>query len=133
MDVTKEQREELRRQWVAALRSGEFTQTRGYLCHKGRYCCLGIACEVFDRAFPGELEREVLTDRITFNNHATLLPDVVRHAVGITYAGGDFVVSSLDDEDESSLAERNDDGATFAEIADLIEARPPGLFIEGES
>ena len=43
---------EARRQWVAALRSGNFTQGRGSLVEEGtgavreKFCCLGVACEV---------------------------------------------------------------------------------------
>ena len=35
------------RKWVAALRSGEFKQGRGWLRSDDRYCCLGVGCEVF--------------------------------------------------------------------------------------
>ena len=37
---------ELRKLWVAALRSGKFKQGKGHL-HKGdEFCCLGVGCEV---------------------------------------------------------------------------------------
>lgn len=32
--------------WIDALRSGRFEQTTGYLNNDGRFCCLGVACEV---------------------------------------------------------------------------------------
>jgi len=32
--------------WVDALRSGKYEQTTGQLLKDGRYCCLGVACEV---------------------------------------------------------------------------------------
>lgn len=34
------------RRYVAALRSGEWTQAVGLLSYRGTYCCLGVACEV---------------------------------------------------------------------------------------
>jgi len=51
--VTKKRRTELRKRWLAALRSGKYKQ--GYECLKSRsgkkkaeHCCLGVACEVFN-------------------------------------------------------------------------------------
>jgi hypothetical protein len=32
--------------WVAALRSGEYSQTQGSLRYYAGYCCLGVLCEV---------------------------------------------------------------------------------------
>ena len=37
---------EARQLWIDALRSGDYEQTRETLCEDGRYCCLGVACEV---------------------------------------------------------------------------------------
>lgn len=37
----------LKAKWLAALRSGEFKQARGYLKgHTNDFCCLGVLCEV---------------------------------------------------------------------------------------
>jgi hypothetical protein len=32
----------IKEKWVAALRSGEYKQTKGYLRNKKGYCCLGV-------------------------------------------------------------------------------------------
>jgi hypothetical protein len=32
--------------WTAALRSGEYEQTKGYLRTDEGYCCLGVLCEI---------------------------------------------------------------------------------------
>jgi hypothetical protein len=37
-----------RLRWLAALESGEYEQTDGHLRHGDRFCCLGVACDVFD-------------------------------------------------------------------------------------
>lgn len=37
---------EVKAQWVAALRSGEYAQTKGRLRDGSGYCCLGVLCEV---------------------------------------------------------------------------------------
>ena len=36
------------KQWVKALRSGKYKQTRGQLRGKRGYCCLGVLCDVYD-------------------------------------------------------------------------------------
>jgi len=33
-------------EWVAALRSGKYTQGKGYLNNQGLFCCLGVLCEI---------------------------------------------------------------------------------------
>lgn len=33
--------------WIAALRSGKYKQTRGFLGDMNGHCCLGVLCEVF--------------------------------------------------------------------------------------
>lgn len=38
---------EARRLWVEALRSGEYEQGRTWLRENDRYCCLGVACELY--------------------------------------------------------------------------------------
>jgi hypothetical protein len=37
---------EVMRKWVEALRSGEYKQTDGYLSMNGKFCCLGVLCEL---------------------------------------------------------------------------------------
>ena len=47
MTYTDEEIQEHCRQWLAALRSGEYRQTKGKLKARNHsFCCLGVACEV---------------------------------------------------------------------------------------
>jgi hypothetical protein len=39
---------ELKTKWLAALRSGEYTQTSGSLRDNDGHCCLGVLCDVID-------------------------------------------------------------------------------------
>ena len=34
------------KKWIAALRSGKYSQTKEYLQDSRGYCCLGVACEI---------------------------------------------------------------------------------------
>lgn len=45
MALTRKQKA-FRKRWVAALRSGEYRQTRGELRDAAGFCCLGVACDI---------------------------------------------------------------------------------------
>jgi hypothetical protein len=38
--------QEVKARWVAALRSGEYKQTKEYLQSEDGFCCLGVLCEI---------------------------------------------------------------------------------------
>lgn len=39
---------EIKTKWLEALKSGKYVQGRGKLRHDGKYCCLGVLCDVVD-------------------------------------------------------------------------------------
>ena len=137
--TTEEQRERIRR-WVAALRSDEYKQAFSFLRHKldantDGYCCLGVACDLFsketghgswDTSEP-DLIRFVLTEEGTVAYE--VLPQTVMEWLGLPETNP-HVPHNIYDEvglmaDElyppDTLAEANDSGLTFAQIADIIE------------
>ena len=104
--------------WVAALRSGEFEQAKGALKDATGYCCLGVACELYRRETGcGEWSNENW-----FLEKKGHLHFKVRKWLGLRTEFGDF--------GQRALTVLNDDGATFSEIADIIESDPDGLFIK---
>lgn len=108
--------------WIAALRSGDYAQATGYLRTPDGFCCLGVACDLFDPSRwsdePTTLTRApYFTFRFDQGLHeSTTLPPNIRDAyclkTGDGWIGGD---------DGRYLAAMNDEGRTFAEIADVIE------------
>ncbi len=122
IDTTPESRRRLVAAWVAALRSGEYAQTKKRLHDRNGYCCFGVLCEVFDRFYPNVLRRYWEDDRENINGSFCYIPDIVRNAVGLRNRYGNT--------GNSTLWTMNDDGTPFAAIADLIESRPNGLFVE---
>jgi hypothetical protein len=60
----------IKKKWIAALRSGKYKQGRHRLAHAGRYCCLGVLCEIlalrqgnwslYDAQLPGSHVREMV-------------------------------------------------------------------------
>ena len=85
---------ELKAQWIAALRSGEYTQGRYNLrTREGHYCCLGVLCMVLEKP------------DLTSTNYEHL-----RQASGLTISETDGCV------------ELNDIALlSFSQIADYIE------------
>lgn len=118
---------------VAALRSGEFHQTRGRLRDDNGHCCLGVACEVYLRE-TGDGEwgkpRDATGLRYFYlDGHpdAAMLPVAVTDWLGFDNTTGAY------DGPGVSLMSLNDAQAPFETIADVIESEPEGLFQkEGE-
>lgn len=115
--ITKEQREENIKKWVEALRSGKYEQGVGYLCKDGNYCCLGVACDLFAD------HKVKINNSIVYDGNYYTMPPSVMKKLGLTEECGQY--------DENSLSYLNDhDEYTFEQIADLIESRPTGLFVD---
>jgi hypothetical protein len=114
-------------QWIAALRSGKYTQGKNYLNADGSLCCLGVACEIFKDELNLNITTTTTIDidkEVTrYNRFYGVLPQIVSDHLGLSTCYG-----SLSKHDYSSLYSMNDNGKTFAEIADIIESKPEGLF-----
>ena len=122
-------KEELRKKWIEALRSGQYEQGKYCLRDKNdRFCCLGVLCDISDL---GEWE-DLLPDNsisrdyiIEETNDAAMLPERVRDAAGLFTCDG--TVRSMKGRDilgSLSLAAANDQGKTFEKIADMLETYP---------
>lgn len=125
------------RKWVAALRSGEYSQTKKVLRDDHGFCCLGVACDVYAKEYGLEWEsikRPVhyesgaapTASGYHFNGVGDLLPDEVYEWLGLdgpnpevnrNVLGGDGGFEYAD-----QLTYLNDDaGADFDVIAAAIE------------
>lgn len=117
----------LKQKWVRALRSGKYTQATGALRTEDGFCCLGVLCDVYDP----ELWQVTGDDQdVGWNyklgciyNDRTYYSDVLPNDL-VEFAGldsGNPEVPYDVCDGKTSLAVINDRGATFAQIADLIE------------
>lgn len=103
---------EIKQQWVAALRSGEYKQGDAYLRQGDSFCCLGVLCDV---AVKAGLNVHVKSSAVStlYDGHSAFLPDSVQDWAGL--ASCDPRAGNME------LSTRNDTGSTFEEIADLID------------
>lgn len=120
------------------LRSGHVKQIHGVLgTPEGGRCCLGVACDVA-REY-GVIEAPVLAkvrptpdnttgEILKYAGHVGNLPPAVQTFFGFTSSSGSYRDSS--DEDRSLLYDNDGRLLTFAQIADIIESKPKGLFID---
>lgn len=103
---------EIKQKWVEALRSGEYEQGTESLRRDGKYCCLGVLCDIHAYS----LKKEWETDNdfyYSYDGASMYLPRAVFNWAGLT--GRHPSVNG------ELLANLNDGGTPFTEIADLIE------------
>lgn len=123
---------------VAALRSGEYKQTTHTLCRINSndvsYCCLGVACEIYQKIVGGLTITEDERQR-SYNGRRQDLPVPVEEWLGfvdgigkIDEAKHDKLQAYLDSKEIKikawnldTLAELNDNAVPFDAIADIIE------------
>ncbi len=120
--------------WVEELEN--FEQVKGSLRKGDKFCCLGVACEIYRRETGDGKWGIVLIDGqaqrfgCREGQHSTgALPWPVQKWLGLDTAGGQY--GDLDEERISrpSLLGLNDEGKTFQEIAAVIRSEPEGLFV----
>lgn len=102
---------EFKAKWIAALRSGNYKQTKYVLKSDDRYCCLGVACEVAGLKDGGTTKGSSSFVGPNGDDNHLIMPYSAAHAL------------RLDDGDQKILGRMNDsEDSTFAQIADYIEA-----------
>jgi hypothetical protein len=138
-------KEDIKAQWVAALRSGEFEQGKTALkTNEGSYCCLGVLCELAVREGVAVAVPSIGKDN-EFSAHSNnyfgpgpdwdsdgmesgLLPEVVQKWAGLLDSNPN-VRHQLPQDDQvpglneiSCLADLNDNrNLSFEQIAAIIE------------
>lgn len=110
-------KEDVKKKWLEALRSGEYKQVRGGLCNiengvKVGHCCLGVLCECL--ANDGVVTSDASVNRIGSYTYTGLpMAGALTHSL--------LAHLNLDVKEESNLIRMNDKGKSFVEIADYIE------------
>lgn len=116
--------QKVKAKWTTALKSGDYQQGPYALrTVEGKFCCLGVLCDLAEKAdvIPPAHLNEAYGNysygeiRVGIGNNGYLPPEVISWA-GFNQEDNDPVC------DGRSLSSRNDDGETFSQIADCIEA-----------
>jgi hypothetical protein len=90
----------LKAKWVEALRSGKYQQGQGYLQKDGKFCCLGVLCDVSD---VGEWKT---------------IPDLYYGYTEIYNYGGHISKRYLTEELQSKLGLPDEEQGHFADLND---------------
>src|ERR1017187_5380377 len=124
--------------WLKALRGQLPTEYKKVTCSLCKvtatgklrgHCCLGVLSDLAAKAgiidMP-DFERDFAYD-VWYDGCNSELSYTILHWAGLNGSLGEFVNSRGT---EVSLAEYNDHGKSFKQIADIIESKPEGLFVE---
>ena len=105
-------------EWIAALRSGKYKQGRNALCKDGKYCCLGVACEIKNQLIDSP---SIDGYKVTKKEEQSLMPENLwfKRTFGFEAHSGLFKIKGADDD---TLPILNDVyNLSFKKIANLLE------------
>jgi hypothetical protein len=113
--------QEIKAQWVAALRSGSYQQTRAYLNDARGFCCLGVLCDIHAQATGSAwVDFDDGEGIKAYGRTTSVLPRAVINWAGVEdHNGGQVRIGGV----SAHLPGHNDAGRTFSQIADAIEAQ----------
>ncbi|HEV8263241.1 MAG TPA: hypothetical protein VGQ19_21085 [Burkholderiales bacterium] len=100
---------EVKRKWIEALRSGRYQQTQKALRNDDGYCCLGVLCDLVDPA--GWSPSTIIRGEMNHDGETGMPSDKLTDSIDLEWGKAE------------ALAELNDKGKSFAEIADYIERK----------
>jgi hypothetical protein len=112
---------EIKARWVQALRSGEYKQGQGYLSQGGRFCCLGVLCDLHAKETGTAWERDEAAGISVYLNTDLMLPLTVMEWAGLKSecpSVNQVTLSRMNDAiNEDTDGPRHD----FNDIAQVIE------------
>jgi hypothetical protein len=110
----------IKERWIEELRSGKYRQGNGLLNDgEGNYCCLGVLCELAVADGVIEEPTDLPHQRgLSYDGSNALTPQLVQEWAGLRFR---TPVVRWGDEYDVAVTTLNDEGVTFAEIADVLE------------
>lgn len=111
--------------WLEALESNIYKQGKRWLRNiNDEYCCLGVAAELFKW-------QEPTADEIcySYDGHTGLAPQYTIEALSLRSDSGYFMGNlPIEGRPYNNLANLNDNGMSFKELAQHIRAAPERFF-----
>lgn len=112
---------DMQRQWLDFMKTTDLPQGKEMLFCDAGYCCLGLACKIFDWGFAGRWgDGGELTQQ-----QADALQ--LRNTIGSS--SYEFIIGGVQ---YTSLANANDEDVPFDIIAEAIEADPENFFTNND-
>jgi hypothetical protein len=112
-------KKKVKKLWVEALKSGEYSQGTGGLRDGDLFCCLGVLCDIHAKETSSEWAAPTFKSFSSYSGYTVTLPTKVAKWAGLE--NNDPIVKSPSGTDEEHLSVLNDGGATFEQIAGLID------------
>lgn len=118
--------QEVKQKWVDALRSGKYEQGSGILRYRDRFCCLGVLCDLYAQDHP-EAKWAIGENPVSLIKYYSF--DVNEYSQVYYLSPTIYEWAGLDEHNpivvfqgkKRYLADLNDMGYDFKQIADLIE------------
>lgn len=122
--------------WIQALRSGKYKQAKKRLKTENGFCCLGVACDLTGEDWEVDYQDDRFSDEklFSFKGARSVLPPSVKDWLDLASDAGVIQLSinipfiPVIEVGSRSLAQMNDDGASFEEIAAILEGMPQYFF-----
>lgn len=113
-------------EWAKALESGEYERGSGYLARNGKYCCLGVLCELAAKAGVADRTDSGLSDGAKrYDGNSSTLPVSVMEWAGLDLPSP--TLRYVDNYNGTSLTRESDcvyendaQGRSFPEIAAMV-------------
>lgn len=124
--------------WVQRLEKNDLPQTRGAGHDEKGYCCLMVACVVYEEETGNVLPRNIWgfytwgtlgapASRLSANKEeVTASFEDVKEWLGLRTAVGDY--TARPGRDCSLIVLNDEEGLSFLQIASVIRSKPDGLF-----
>lgn len=127
-------KEDIKKIWVDALRSGDYGQGDGRLYDGESYCCLGVLCDLHQKMTSqgiwthttdeDNVDWVVYRDNTYGINAGETLPKAVVEWAGLIDANPNVgIYECASGLRHSRLAELNDHGFSFDELSDIIQEK----------
>jgi hypothetical protein len=111
-------KDDVKKKWVAALRSGKYKQGCGALRRNDEYCCLGVLCDVYRKETGKRWVRQKGHEEFAIHQSTGGLPTRVREWAGLDQARIDL---DWDGKNESVVLLNDVYRVPFEKLADAIE------------
>jgi hypothetical protein len=121
------ERDQILKNWVSALKSGKYAQTKNYLGRnvdgKDCFCSLGLLCEIMKVPKKCVAEGFYAYADTVLQSSLTALPIQVKQSLGLVGSGQFFPAQAWQGNMYYDIAGLNDAGMPFEKIAEVVQNR----------